>query len=56
MVKEYELGSLPERTPFKMTRVRNREGTVTITPEFREIGVSSLEDDDVIAFVDTDGR
>lgn len=57
MVKEWELDSIPEKSPYSEQRVENAEGTVTIILEFREIGVSPpLEDDDVFAFIDKDGR
>ena len=56
MVKEYEIGSLKEKTPYRETQVKNPDGTTTLLLEFREIGASSLEDDDVMAFIDADGR
>jgi len=56
MVKAWELDSLPERLPYDEERVQNADGTVTIIPSLRDVVATSLEDDDVIAFVGTDGR
>lgn len=51
MVKASGLGTLPEKSIYRVTK---RGGINTV--EFRELGASPLEDDDVIAFIDTDGR
>ncbi len=52
MVKEYELSSILEKSPYIFKK--NRDGT--IVPSFRELGVASLEDDDVIAFIENGRR
>ncbi len=51
MVKAKELDSLPERSLFRKTELN---GVVTL--EFKGILPLSLDDDDVLAFIDKDER
>lgn len=51
MVKKSELALLPEKSPYKKKLVN---GVMELS--IREIGASVLNDDDVIAFIDLDGR
>ena len=55
MVKIWELDSLPEKSPFIKTEVRDPDGSVVIEVSFREMAASSIGEDNVIVFTD-DGR
>lgn len=48
--------ALPEKSPFAQTEQLQPDGTILITPYFRELVAVDLEENTILCFLDADGR